>query len=339
MKKIVLAGFALKALKITLGALLAIVIAYFGGLQNYLSAGIVTILTLQETKRETLAMGAKRLAAFAVSILVGAASFFVLGFHIAAFGVYLLVFTLLCLAFNQQQNIAVCAVLVGHFLAAKSIAPALVANQLLVMLVGVAVAVVVNLFVPRQMGRVQRRQNQIDSLFRKTLLALAACLAGEGTNSEAQARAAEVKAVLGQAIPLARAMVNNSLFSSPTYYWQYLALRENQLALVQQALAYTQTVNTAAREAGVLAEFVRQISREFHECNDVSGLLQRQQALRAAFAESPLPQTRAEFENRAVLFRLLGDLETLLLLKKNFIDSLSPEQVRQFAGNCRLPQE
>ena len=46
----------------------------------------------------------------------------------------------------------------------------------------------------------------------------------------------------------------------------------------------------------------------------------------------PLPATREEFEDRAVLYGILMDLEYFLQLKKEFADALTQEQVRRYWG-------
>ena len=46
--------------------------------------------------------------------------------------------------------------------------------------------------------------------------------------------------------------------------------------------------------------------------------------------DSPLPVTREEFEDRALLYSVLMDLEYFLQLKKDFADALTKEQVRKY---------
>ena len=51
--------------------------------------------------------------------------------------------------------------------------------------------------------------------------------------------------------------------------------------------------------------------------------------------DSPLPVTREEFEDRAVLYGILMDLEYFLQLKKEFADGMTQEQVRRYWGTGR----
>ena len=55
----------LKALKIAAGAVAAILLAEAFGLQNAASAGIITLLTVQNTRRETVMSSVRRFSGFA----------------------------------------------------------------------------------------------------------------------------------------------------------------------------------------------------------------------------------------------------------------------------------
>ena len=107
----------IKSVKITLAALLSLTLAGELGLQYSSTAGIITILSIQKTKRETVKSAARRGIAFLCALVLAAVSFAILGFTLPAFGVYLLLFTLLCLNMGWTEAITSVSVLVAHFLA------------------------------------------------------------------------------------------------------------------------------------------------------------------------------------------------------------------------------
>ena len=62
--------------------------------------------------------------------------------------------------------------------------------------------------------------------------------------------------------------------------------------------------------------------------------------MHAFYREQPLPQTREEFESRAILFQILMDMEHFLMLKKTFANSLTTEEMKKFwKGKCEIPTE
>lgn len=70
----------------------------------------------------------------------------------------------------------------------------------------------------------------------------------------------------------------------------------------------------------------------FGECNNARELLTKLTEVLRQMKDSPLPATREEFEDRAVLYGILMDLEYFLQLKKEFADALTQEQVRRYWG-------
>ncbi|MFV0351252.1 MAG: aromatic acid exporter family protein [Oscillospiraceae bacterium] len=329
--------YLLKAFKIAGGALISIAIASFFKLDNYLSAGIVTVLTLQETKKETFLLAAKRLLAFIVTICFAYICFTVMGFSVISFAVYLFVFSLFCLFLKMPQNIAVCAVLAGHFLLAESVALSLIINQFFIMVIGVGIAILLNLFISSRINKVIERQDAIDGFFRQNLIWLADVLDSSADVVSPPLSLSLQEKSFDKALPQARMLSDNSLLSNQTYYLQYFTLRKTQFDIFKSILLYLPQIDFSAPESKILADFVRSIASQFHECNDATALLEEDASLRQIFRDRELPKTRAEFETRAVLFRLLSDIKSFLLLKKSFVDSLSEEQLLQFANHCKLP--
>ena len=60
----------MKALKIAGGGVAAILLAEALGLQNAASAGIITLLTVQNTRRETVMSSVRRFAGFGIMTLL-----------------------------------------------------------------------------------------------------------------------------------------------------------------------------------------------------------------------------------------------------------------------------
>ena len=83
------------SIKISAAAILAIICAQALKLDFAVSAGIVAILSVQPTKKETLRTALSRLLAFAVALVISIALFNLLGFTIPVFFIYLVIFIVL----------------------------------------------------------------------------------------------------------------------------------------------------------------------------------------------------------------------------------------------------
>ena len=93
----------LKIAKTAVGAAIAAAIAYGLGLNYAVSAGIICLLTVCDTRKETLMVTLKRLMAFAAVTLLCTAVFSVAGFSIPALGVVLAVFLAFCIIWGEQS--------------------------------------------------------------------------------------------------------------------------------------------------------------------------------------------------------------------------------------------
>ena len=102
----------LKSVKITAGAILAILFASCLNLKYSATAGIITILSIQNTKKETIQTALARGEAFCCALLVSFLCYNFFDYTTAAFGIYLLIFTTLCLAMKWSSAIAMDSVLI-----------------------------------------------------------------------------------------------------------------------------------------------------------------------------------------------------------------------------------
>ena len=91
-------------------------------------------------------------------------------------------------------------------------------------------------------------------------------------------------------------------------------------------------MRTVLPQTGQVAELLRETAVTFGESNNARELLVRLDETFMWMRESELPVTRQEFEDRAVLYGIMTELEYFLQLKKEFADSLTKEQVLLYWG-------
>ena len=155
-------GRFLKILKIAVGSLLAMAAAQALGLRYSSSAGVITLLSIQDTKRETLRVTAGRLLAFLAAMVLGPVSFALAGYRPLAMGIFLLMFTPLCMKWGIQEGISVNTVLMTHILAEGSMGMADIANEALLLFVGTGMGVLLNLYIPGSGAAIRSAQREID---------------------------------------------------------------------------------------------------------------------------------------------------------------------------------
>ena len=152
----------IKSLKIAAAAAIAIGLAGELGLKYSATAGIITVLSIQNTKRETLKSAGNRWLAFLCALALSKLSFTLLGYGLWAFGTYLFLFALLCICAGWTEAIAMDSVLVTHFLAEQDMGLLLVANEVLLLLIGTGMGILVNLHLRRREGAFERLAEAAD---------------------------------------------------------------------------------------------------------------------------------------------------------------------------------
>ena len=319
-----------RAVEVAVGCCLAIFLAMLLGLENSISAGVIVILSLLATKKETLRSAVDRLASFALAVVIAFVAFSVFGYGLIGFGVYLFAFSLLVYTLGLQASLAICTVLISHFWLAGHMQPWLVGNEALLMLIGTAIGVGLNLFLPRDVKAIRDGQRRIEDILRACFLHLSNALA---QGKDLDALAADIRtldASLQAAEAKTQALADNTLRSDVTYYTRYIQMRQSQLGLLKRMQAAPADLPYCPAQAQVLAAFMWQIAQSLHEYNNAVGLLDTLDGIREGFRTDPLPQTREEFEARAILYRLMVDTEYFLLLKRDFTASLPEAQRKTF---------
>ena len=308
------------------------------GLRYSASAGVITLLSIQDTKKETIRVVARRLLSFVMALAISAAGFSVFGYGPLAVCVFLLFFSAACMAFGMQEGISVNTVLMTHFLAERSMTGANIANELGLLAVGAGIGVILNLYIPGKVHLIRTSQRRIESHMKEILRKMAGQLTiGKGgdaglADGEPPLRSLleALDAELKQGERSAYEDMENKLLTETRYYLRYMNMRRTQAFVLGRIEGELKHLGELPSQAQPIAELMERISGGFHEYNNAVGLLEALDAVKEAMREQPLPELREEFENRAVLFQILLELEQFLEIKKKFVEELSAEEIGKF---------
>lgn len=335
----------LKVLKIAGGSLFSMVVAERLGLNYAASAGVITLLSIHDTKRETIRVMAKRMGAFLIALLLAPVCFLWLGYRPAAIGLFLLLFTPACMVLQIQEGISVSTVLMTHFLSDGAISGGSIINEVLLLAAGTGVGVVMNLYIPGRRELIQQKQHMIETQFRSILADMAGKLGGgrgqmeedSGNGVEFGEKCLRLEKILEEGEQDAFREMDNSLLTETRYYLKYMTLRKNQLMVLRRIGTCLDwqpgslPVSTPP-QAAYISNLICSVSRSFHEHNNASVLLEELEQVKLQMRRQPLPVTREEFEARAVLFQVLLELEQFLVMKREFVEDLSEQDIRIFWG-------
>ncbi len=308
----------IRSCKITFGAVLAILIATLLGLKYSATAGIITILSILTTKRETLQTAIGRALAFLCALIIAAVCYHLFGFQILAFGIYLLIFSFICLLAGWSAAIAMVSVLVTHFLSEKSMAPSLIFNEVLLFFIGTSIGILLNLHLRPSQKPWRNLADKADETIRTLLKIMAVRVSRLDTNETCDTAFHSLNQTLSSARKLALTNIQNTLFSPSFYELDYTEMRQEQTQILLHLDRSLSMITIVPQQAKQIAAFLEKISLEYQMENDVKSLLSDLEMIFLSMKKEPLPESREEFENRAVLFYILKQLEEFLLTKQVF---------------------
>lgn len=321
----------LRALKIGVGSSLAIFLSEFLYLEYAAAAGSVTLLTLLTTKWETLRLSVFRLASFALSVVLA----FVVFLHTndwIAYGVFIFIIFVISNLLNWSATVSVNAVIGTHFLMTKDFSAAFVWNECQLVLIGVGIAIILNLF---QANR-RHKKEIIDSMryVEKQLQYILGELAAYLTDHEMQRSVwkdlQELEKKLQLYIKEAEEYQDNTFVSHPAYYIDYFNMRLKQCQILQNLHEESRKIRTMPVQAKVIAEYILYLMDYVIEVNAPDAQIEELQKLFDGMKRQPLPVTREEFESRAMLFHMLMDIQDFLKYKKEFVEHLDAVQLKQY---------
>ncbi len=308
-----------QSVKIAFGVAAASILASIIGLNYYTTAGIITLLSILSTRRQTYITGLKRVASAAIAILVASGLFTLWGHETYVLGLFLLIFIPLSTLLNNTEGISVSTVLVTHIYSLRLINLSVFTNEMLLLIIGILVAWLMNLHMPNIKESIKERQLEVEGLMKEALNNLHLLLLNQTTSSDTLAILARLKESLITGKALAMDYNNNFLLRDEQYYIEYFQMRKEQYLLLKQITKHFETVFFNVSQASELSQLTSLIRDNLSECNDGTIKLNAANALLAKYKESPLPTSREEFEHRAVLYQYLADIKRFIQIKADFI--------------------
>lgn len=309
----------LKAFKIALAAVLSILTANLLGLDYAITAGIITVLSIQNTKRETLQTARDRGLAFLCALILSYLCFRWLDFSVIAFILYLFLFAFLCLSAGWGQAIAMDSVLISHFLTEQRFDSAMVVNELLVFAVGTLYGILINLHLRKKEVEFDRLSKLVDDEIKGIIHRMAENIRQEDKTNYHSDCFVRLEDKIHLAKECALRNWNNTLWSQSAYELDYIRMRENQSRVLKNIYDSIVRITMLPAQTMPVAAFFEEIEAQYHRDNNVEELLRLLEKMLSDMKRETLPQSREEFEARALLFYTLMQLEEFLTLKNKFV--------------------
>lgn len=310
--------------KTSIGATIAILIANRLGLLYSSSAGIITLLTIQNTRKETIDIALRRTLAFLVAVIISYTLFSTFGYTTIVFGGFVFIFVAICSVLGLKDGIIMNAVLTTHFLTEKSMHASLVLNEITLLLVGMSIGIIVNLIMPKYDKEIKRQQKIVEDQIKNILFYIAGILKGEegsfiGERDRSSTYFYKLDTILENLLMKSYEEAGNRLLTDTKYQISYFEMRKRQIVVLKDMMKNVEDLNTVLPQSIIISHYLERVGDLFNEFNNVEELLLEQEQLFESFKIEELPSSREEFENRAILFQILRDIDYFLQLKRSFM--------------------
>jgi len=308
-----------KSIKIAVAAVVGIALAAELQLPNSATAGLITILSIRNTKRETVKSALNRVLAYLCALLIGAGSFALLDFSLWGFALFLFLFSLVCILLGWGEVLSVNAVLMSHFLIAGNMSPQLIFSESLLLLIGSTLGILVNLHLHKKGAEFDRLAAEVDDQIKGILRRMSEWLPREDKSEYTSGCFAKLETALEAARKCAVENYNNSFRDSDSFELDYITMRQRQSVILKEIYGNILSIRYLPKQANQVAAILAEIEEAYHRENTVEELLEKLDGLFREMEREPLPENRQEFEARAILFYILMQLKNLLEVKREFV--------------------
>ncbi|MFD1736369.1 aromatic acid exporter family protein [Bacillus salitolerans] len=306
-----------RTLKTAVGVTVSIFIAHLLGLDYYASAGIITILCIQATKKKSLQSSWSRFVAGAIAMVYSVVFFQLIGYTPLTIGLILLLFIPTTVYFRIQEGIVTSSVVIFHLYDTQTFSPHLILNEFALILIGIGVALIMNLYMPSVDKQLKLYQKEIETNFSIIFKEVANYLKQKDSNWDGK-EITTVHQIIQSAKSLAFRDIQNHFLRHENIYYSYFKIREQQLEIIERILPIVTSLDQTGIQGEMLAEFIEDLSDSIHPGNTAKRFLDKVEGLKKEFREMDLPTTREEFEARASLFQFLKEMEQYLIIKSYF---------------------
>ena len=308
--------------KTAIGTAAAIAIAQFLQFDNFASAGILTLLCVQVTKKKSLRSSWDRFLACIIGIAFSFVIFESIGYNPLSIGILLLFFIPTLVMVKAKDGIATSTVIILHIFSAQQITAGLLLNEIGIISIGIGVALLVNLYMPSVESELKRYQEKIEVKFGVIFKEMVKYLRLHDYSWDGK-EITETEELLSKASTLAFRDVENHFLRNENIYYHYFKMREKQFENIERMLPIITSITHSVEQGEMIAAFLEEISEAIHPGNTAIKFLNKMEDMKKQFKEMDLPDTREEFEARAALLLFLKEMEQYLQIKRSFRDKSS----------------
>ena len=305
-----------KILKLSLGSSLAIFIAYFFQLQYAMVAGVITLLVVKDTKKETIKGAMGKLLGFILCTLYSYLCFNFLGYNLWSFSLYILIIISTCFVLNIRYVIAMYVVISSHYLLQESMSIYWVLNETGLFIIGAGIGIIINMFMFSNKEHIYEGQQKLQKQVSLILVEISEMINKPGRDNNIKHNISILSNLIDSSTKAAYFNINNNLLSDTKYFLDHMEIIKSQRNILNTLYDLVSQLNYLPAQGQIVSNFINKVGNTSFEVNTVNDLLNDLEKMYNDMKTQPLPQDRDEFENRAILFLCLIEMKKYLINRK-----------------------
>ncbi|MDE5412200.1 aromatic acid exporter family protein [Alkalihalobacterium chitinilyticum] len=305
-----------RTLKTAVGAGIAIAIAQWLSLDFYASAAILTILCISVTRRSSVSVSWQRFVGCLLGLVLAFILFEWVGYHPISLIILLLVFIPLSVKLKVKEGIVTSCVIILHIYTLGTVSVAIFLNELYIIIIGIGVALLMNLYMPSVDRDLHKYQKRIEDNFKFILKEFSNYLRNSGNLWDGK-ELTETYELIQDAKDIAIRNIENHLLRYEDQYYHYFKMREKQFEIIERIMPFISSLDDTVVQGIKISSFLEELSQAVGPVNTASYFLDELSKMREEFQQMELPQTRQEFEIRSSLYYVMHELEKYLLIKES----------------------
>ncbi|AGK54813.1 aromatic acid exporter family protein [Bacillus sp. 1NLA3E] len=306
-----------RTIKTAVGTSLSIILAQSLGLHNFVSAGILTILCIQVTRRKSLRASWDRLLACLLAMLFASVFFEIIAYHPLVIGLLLLFFIPTLVMCKAQAGVVSSSVILLHIYSAGKISLDIISNEFGIIIIGIGVALIMNLYMPSVDLKLDVYQEKIEEKFKKIFMEIVHYLRTNESDWDGK-EITEVAKLIDEAKILAFRDVENRLLKQENIYYHYFRIREKQFEIIERVLPIVTSIEHMVRQREIIANFMEELAEGINPGNRTYFYLEKLMNMKREFENMEMPKSREEFEARSALLHFTNEMERYLIIKSTF---------------------
>lgn len=315
-----------RVFRIAVGSTLSYFLCTLIGLKYSASAAVITLLSTQDTKNETILDVIKRILSYLYAILSAYILFRFIGYNALAFAIFMALLVAISYLLNWQNTLSSSTVVTTHFLLEKTFAPRFVANELMLIAIGTAAALLLNKVYVDNRKQAQRDCEYIEQDISDFLRKIVEYIKGEEEYDKdwlelifQKTNSCHEKAI---------SSAYNMEETSNHYYIEYFEMRREQCRALGRMCNIIDRYNSHKLPmTDELCTLLYRISSNIHTKSSYKNDIVYINELSRRFDSLPLPDTREKLNGYNCTYEILLELTYFLELNYKFVNQLSNSEL------------